>query len=127
MENSLLRYVKFPPGVHACGRCHALDVATTMSFFDEQMLCPECREDETFAPNYAAARDAQKAAVRWGNQRFPGVGLADEDLAVLRDRLSARRRAAAREAGPPPASGDGTRRAGGSRDGFSSPGPGAEP
>jgi len=97
VENNLLRYVKFPPGVHTCGRCRALNVATTMSFFDEQMLCQDCREDETFAPNYAAARAAEKEAVRSGNQRFPGIDLADEDRAVLADRLSARRRGTAGE------------------------------
>jgi hypothetical protein len=106
VDNNLLRYVTFRPGVHACGRCHALSVATTMSFFDEKMLCPECREDETFAPNYAAAREAEKAAVRSGNQRFPGIGLADEDRAVLNDRLDARRRGTTREGlGPRPSSG----------------------
>jgi hypothetical protein len=126
VENNLLRYVKFPPDVHTCGRCHALNVATTMSLFDEQMLCPECREDETFAPNYDAARAAERAAVRWGNLRFPGVGLADDDRAILRDRLSARRRAAALEGGPPRSSPDTTRRAGGWPDGPSAPEPWAE-
>ncbi len=97
MENNLLRYVKFPPGAYACARCRARHVATTMSFFDEQMLCQECREDETFAPNDAAARAAEKQAVRSGNQRFPGIGLAEEDRAALAARLSARRLGAAGE------------------------------
>ncbi len=97
VENNLMRYVEFPPGAHTCGRCRALNVETTMSFFDEQMLCQDCCEDETFAPNYAAARVAEKEAVKSGNQRFPGIGLADEDHAVLADRLSARRRGSAGE------------------------------
>ena len=70
-----------------------------MSFFDEQMICQDCCADETFTPNYAAARAAEKEALRSGNQRFPGIGLADEDRTVLADRLGARSRESTREDG----------------------------
>jgi hypothetical protein len=97
VENNLLRYVKFSPGAHTCARCRARHAATTMSFFDQQMICQDCLEDETFAPNYAAARAAERQAVRSGDQRFPGIGLADEDRVVLAARLGARHVGTARD------------------------------
>ena len=91
MENNLHRYVQFPPGAHACGRCKAGHVATGMSFFDEEWCCPPCLEDEKLLPSYAAARVAEKHEVEQGNQRYPGIGLAEEDQSALADRLKARR------------------------------------
>jgi hypothetical protein len=91
VENNLHRYVQFPPGAHACGRCKAGYVATGMSFFDEEWCCPQCLEDEKLLPGYGAAGEAERREVAAGNQRYPGVGLAAEDRSALDDRLKARR------------------------------------
>jgi hypothetical protein len=76
MDNNLLRYLKFPPGVYTCARCRAAFVETTMSFFSTDMLCQTCHEDETLALNHGAARAAGKGAVRSGNPQPAAAGLA---------------------------------------------------
>ena len=91
MENNLFRYVQFPPGAHACGRCRAGYVVTGMSFFNEEWCCLPCLGDEKLLPGYAAARMAEKHEVEQGNQRYPGIGLAAEDRGALDDVLKARR------------------------------------
>jgi hypothetical protein len=110
VENNLFRYVQFPRGAHACGRCKAGYVATGMSFFDEAWCCPQCLEDEKLLPGYAGAREVERREVAAGNLRYPGIGLAAEDRRALGDRLKARRPAATcrqlalYEAGETPAS-----------------------
>lgn len=91
MENNLFRYVHFPPGAHACERCRAGYVITGMSFFDEEWCCLPCLEDERLLPSYTAAREAERREVTAGNQRYSGIGLAEEDRSALADRLKARR------------------------------------
>ena len=110
MENNLFRYVQFPPGAHACGRCKAGYVVTGMSFFNEEWCCLPCLEDEKLLPGYAAARIAERDEVTAGTQRYPGVGLTEEDRSALAVRLEARRlgatcrQLALYEAGETPAS-----------------------
>jgi hypothetical protein len=91
VENNLFRYVQFPPGAHACDRCRAGYVITGMSFFDEAWCCLACLEDERLLPTYTATREAERGEVTAGNQRYPGIGLAEEDRSALADRLKARR------------------------------------
>ena len=91
MENTLFRYVQPPPGAHACERCRAGYVITGMSFFDEEWCCLPCLDDESLLPSYTAAREAERREVTAGNQRYPGIGLAEEDHSALAELVKARR------------------------------------
>ncbi len=80
---------------HACDRCKAGWVSTGMSFFDEEWCCLPCLEDERLLPSYTAAREAERREVTAGNQRYPGIGLTEEDRSALADRRRVRRLGAA--------------------------------
>ena len=58
-----------------CDRCHApLTGGRTMSMFNTDCICMECAKAERSRKDYAAARDAECAAVRGGNHNFAGIG-----------------------------------------------------
>jgi recombinational DNA repair protein (RecF pathway) len=77
-------------GPAECARCPAKLGPSVMSFFNEDILCLACAEEEKGCPNYAAARAAEEAAVAAGNTNFPGVGLKREDIAHLIGALARR-------------------------------------
>lgn len=58
-----------------CDRCGAELKVRTMSMFNEDVICLECKEKETKHPDYEKARDAEMAEVRKGNYNFKGIGL----------------------------------------------------
>ena len=58
-----------------CDRCGAELKVRTMSMFNEDVICLECKEKETQHPDYEKARDAEMAEVRKGNYNFKGIGL----------------------------------------------------
>lgn len=57
-----------------CQRCRKETNAHTMSRFDTQDICLDCREKEKRHPKYAEAVAAELAEVRKGNYNFPGIG-----------------------------------------------------
>lgn len=73
-----------------CDRCHREASVYVGSYFNEHMLCFDCKNDEKGCPNWAKAYNAETAAVRDRNFNFPGIGLAAEDQAYLDERLKAR-------------------------------------
>jgi hypothetical protein len=75
-----------------CARCGADLQAHTMSKFNTDIICLRCAEDERLAPGYAAAADAEIAAVRQGNYNFPGVGLSLAAVTFLATRRQQRTR-----------------------------------
>jgi hypothetical protein len=66
-----------------CSRCGAVNTPHTCSWFTAEDICCVCQEEEKLAPNYAAAKAAELAAVQGGNYNFAGIGLAPEDVAAL--------------------------------------------
>jgi ArsR family metal-binding transcriptional regulator len=59
-----------------CDRCGAsLAGGRTMSMFNTETICMACAEAERKRKDYAAAREAERAAVRAGDRNFEGVGL----------------------------------------------------
>lgn len=58
-----------------CDRCGAELKVRTMSMFNEDVICMECKEKETHHSDYEKARDAEIAEVRKGNYNFKGIGL----------------------------------------------------
>lgn len=57
-----------------CERCKAETSITTMSMFNTQTICMECKDAEAKRPDYKAARGADEAAIRRGDFNFPGIG-----------------------------------------------------
>lgn len=76
-----------------CDRCSALFGAHTMSKFNRDVICMDCKADERLAPGYAQASAAELAAVHSGQMNYPGVGLSNEDRAFLSQRRAKRRAA----------------------------------
>lgn len=91
MSLSLLPHSQEP---WRCPRCGGPMTAHSMSFFNTEEICLECKTDERQAPGFAAARAADEAAIKEGNYNFPGVGLSDADTAFLAQRLAERRKGA---------------------------------
>lgn len=59
----------------SCQRCGDTPLGiSSMSRFNTQHICTSCLDLEQAHPAYAAARDAEQAAVESGNYNFPGVG-----------------------------------------------------
>lgn len=58
-----------------CDRCgKPLRGCRTMSMFNTDCICMECEAAERKRPDYEAAREAERAAMRAGDQNFKGIG-----------------------------------------------------
>ena len=63
------------------GRCHRCGKESnqyTMSKFNTDLICMECKEAEKKHPRYREAVAAEERAVMCGNFNFQGVGWTDE-------------------------------------------------
>ena len=59
-----------------CDRCGgSLAAGRTMSMYNRDCICMACKEAERQRADYAAAVEADQAAIRQGNYNFPGIGL----------------------------------------------------
>lgn len=58
-----------------CDRCHKKSNTFRGSWFNEQMICPECAKKEENHPDFYKAKAADFEAVAKGNYNFPGIGL----------------------------------------------------
>lgn len=58
-----------------CERCGKDTLAHTMSMFNTQTICLECKEIEKQHPDYERAREAELRAVQSGDYNFRGIGL----------------------------------------------------
>lgn len=74
-----------------CARCGDRLRASTMSKFNTEQICLLCKMDETLAPGYALADEAECAAVNRRDYNFPGAGLRPADIAFIAQRLRERR------------------------------------
>jgi hypothetical protein len=59
----------------SCQRCFKETLATIMSRFNTDIICPECADTERAHPDYKRAQEAELAACKRGDYNFPGVGL----------------------------------------------------
>ena len=59
-----------------CARCPAnlAEVAHTMSKFNTDTICMDCKDKEIKHPRYKEAADAELRAVQNGNYNFSGIG-----------------------------------------------------
>lgn len=57
-----------------CDRCGgSLEGGRIMSMFNEQCICISCKEQETKAPEYNKAVEADHEEIRKGNFNFKGI------------------------------------------------------
>ena len=58
-----------------CDRCKkTTNGVTTMSMFNQEVICMECKEAEKKEAGYKEAVEADLREIRRGNYNFPGVG-----------------------------------------------------
>ena len=57
-----------------CSRCKKATGITTMSMFNEEMICISCKEKEQDHPDYEKARTAERNEIKQGNWNFKGIG-----------------------------------------------------
>jgi hypothetical protein len=63
-----------------CVRCGcATNGRTTMSMFNEDVICMPCKEKERNHPDYKKAVDADNEAIKGGNYNFHGIGFKKKD------------------------------------------------
>jgi len=68
-----LQYAKMWTG--SCQRCGKVTSVYIMSKFNTALICMGCDHLERQLPEYAAACEADEAAIRRGDYNFPGIGL----------------------------------------------------
>jgi hypothetical protein len=78
-----------------CARCGEESIATTMSYFNTEVICPQCKDEERQAPGYEVAVSTEMTQIKVGEYNFKGVGLSAEDRAFLA-RLRQERKSRAR-------------------------------
>ncbi len=58
-----------------CDRCgKPLTDGRTMSMFNTDCICMECKRKEVENPNYKTASEADQKAIKNGDFNFPGIG-----------------------------------------------------
>ncbi len=65
--------------MRTCDRCQVKTLSTIMSFFNQDVLCMDCKDKEKAHPRYAEAVKAEFEACNSGDYNFPGIGK-PEDL-----------------------------------------------
>lgn len=59
-----------------CDRCHKpTNGVTTMSMYNEDIICMPCKDAERKRDDYKKASDADNAEIKNGNFNFKGIGL----------------------------------------------------
>lgn len=62
--------------VKTCDRCgKPLTGGRTMSMYNTDVICMDCKRAESQRSDYRQALDAERAAVASGNRNFAGIGL----------------------------------------------------
>ena len=64
--------------MNKCQRCHIETSTTTGSMFNTDMICMECKKNETQHPRYDEAVRKDWEEVQKGNLNFEGIGWGQE-------------------------------------------------
>ena len=67
-----------------CDRCGGPLTVRTMSMFNMDVICPDCKRAERERPDYGEALEAERAAVAAGDRNFAGIGLKPIETVVGR-------------------------------------------
>jgi len=71
---NVVKKESFEMNAFICERCgEPTDGMTTMSAFNQDVICIPCKAEEKKDPDYDAAVRAEEAAIRRGDYNFPGV------------------------------------------------------
>jgi DNA-directed RNA polymerase subunit M/transcription elongation factor TFIIS len=62
-----------------CDRCGKILEIRTMSMFNQDVICMECKDKESAHPKYEEARKRDLQEIKNGNRNFEGIGK-PEDL-----------------------------------------------
>lgn len=62
-----------------CDRCGKILTIKTMSIFNTDCICLECKEKETKLPNYKLALEKENLEIKKGNFNFKGIGLKNKE------------------------------------------------
>lgn len=57
-----------------CERCNKETNIQSMSWFNTEMICLECKEEEKNHPRYEEAKAKELEEVKRGNYNFEGIG-----------------------------------------------------
>jgi hypothetical protein len=57
-----------------CDRCSNETRVTTMSYFNTDTICMDCKDKERKHPSFKHAQDTECEQVKRGNYNFPGIG-----------------------------------------------------
>lgn len=62
-----------------CDRCHQpTNRVTTMSMYNEEVICMSCKDAEKKRSDYKQAQDTDNAEIKKGNYNYEGIGLNDK-------------------------------------------------
>lgn len=71
----LKRFESFDMNKDVCDRCGSPTGGyTTMSQFNTDVICMDCKDEEKEHPDYKKALDAEHDEIKKGNFNFPGIG-----------------------------------------------------
>jgi hypothetical protein len=70
----LKTYESFGMNKSICDRCgEPTNGVTTMSMFNEDVICMTCKQDEKNDPEYQAAAEAEHEEIRKGKNNYKGA------------------------------------------------------
>ena len=67
-----------------CQRCGVKSNASTMSWFNTDLICMDCADKEKSHPKYQEAKDRENEEVRKGNLNYEGIGFDAETFDAAR-------------------------------------------
>ena len=71
---NLKTYESFGMRRDNCDRCgQSTNGVTTMSVFNEDVICMDCKKEEKNDPEYGAAVEAESEEIRKGNTNYKGA------------------------------------------------------
>lgn len=73
-----------------CPRCGGDLHCHSVSYFNTDDICCDCKTEERQLPGFAAALAAEEATIADGNLNFPGVGLTSSDRDAMALLIAAR-------------------------------------
>ena len=56
-----------------CHRCQKKSGSYSMSYFNTQLICPDCQKTEAKDPNFEKAKEYEAKQVQQGNWNFEGL------------------------------------------------------
>jgi len=74
-NSSRYTFIRQMLGGETCQRCNNKSSSHTMSMFNTDIICMECKQSEMKLPEYEAARQKETEECLKGNFNFEGIGL----------------------------------------------------